>query len=412
MASRESVTVQFGADVTQFQQGIARMEHLSDQFEHGLEHRFLGARHVIGALFVGAGLGSGLEGLADKIAEAVTGGTKEGFKEAEKAQDEFAAKFEETLEKHMGGAALLSHLKGQLEKAQDDASRPRATARFREGSLLNTIGNQFGTFGAETAADAQKRQAEGAKKVLELKEKIGEEEKRQSAAMEAITDEARKGAAVGMNDEEKLLKLRGEREETVKRIAQAQADIRHGTGEQKETDRLILAYQKQTTEIAEAENKIRENGLKEQKKIRDEIATNDTEYQTKVNAIAAAREREKEALKEGNALLKERQQELATAKDDMFLPGLSQLAKSGGPGSSLATEAERYERMATERSGSAPNESRRFSERALSLRSQLSGKIKSEESDPFKGMERAITESEKHLAKIEDSLKPIGLRSK
>lgn len=414
MPSRESVTVQFGADVTQFQQGVQRMNQITDQFSQGLEHRLLGSRHVIGALFAGLGLGGGLEGLANKIAEAITGGTKKGFEEAAAAQDKFAEAFEKSIEQHLGGGALLRHLQGQLQQAQAEASRPRATSGITTGILgpgaVGAMADRFGLFGAESSPEAQKRQADAARKALEIKERIAEEEKRQAGVGTQIAEDNNRLARIGVSEEEKLLGLKADRAETEKRIAAEQAAVRHGTGEQKEVDRLILEWSKQGIAIAEQENRIKVEGLKEQKKLQDEIAKNDTEEQTKENAIRAEREKITEELTKQNALLKERQSDLATARADRGLPGLSELAHGRGVGSAVARQAEHFENLAIERSGSAPGESARFNQKALDLRKSLGGLVKSGDADPFKNMEKGINEIAKQAALTAQRLLPVGAR--
>jgi colicin import membrane protein len=272
-------------------------------------------------------------------------------------------------------------------------------------------------------------------------------------ASRQVSEEENRRRRVSMDDADKLKELRKEEAD----LAQKIIGVR-GKGDEKETNRLVLEWKKKGVEIAEQEKKINEQ-VKAQEKERQAAIKRAQDATREANdknlgaqelldqrvseeikaaedyarAIEGSKEQAEKRLEldqahmrtleaqnhlidlqnakmDAQKHLEETKADLATAKQDFGLPGLRDLASGHTGGSALAKEAERYEKMAKRRLTTAPEEAARFAQHALDLRKKLAGKITSGDADPLKSMEQAVTKSEEHLKKIEESLKPKAVR--
>ena len=355
MAFRESVTVQFGADVGPFQRGLAQISSGVQNLKHEL-HSLGGGRigHLFGIL-----------------------GVIEGFRKVYEYAKEARMEADKTGEALSDSVRIVAQIGDGWDKIKHSIAEAGVYVVSLAGRAGSFIGQKMGT--ASSPQDIESlRRAEIAGKKLGP-DGLTDDQRKQSEETVKKTEDARKKSADArrkaqletMNAEEKQAFLAKE----INDLTEAGATLVAGTLPYYEWQ---IKYFEKIIELGKADKQLHDD----KKKVQEEI----------------------NKLKEKEADLAKAQADAATHRRDAGLPTLSELAGSHGPGGGLARQAERFERMAISRSGSAPHESQRFFDKAQQLRGQLSGKIKSGDADQFASDREKVNELFKDVAAIKKSL--------
>lgn len=357
MAFRESVTVQFGADVTPFQRGLAQINSELNAFKHELSS--LGGRNI-GHLLGIYGVIEGFKKIYEYAKDARTEAEKTGEAMSESVQ--IVAQIGDgwdSIKKSIGAAGtavvgFFGLIGSNLGQMMGIASSPKEIENLRRAEEA-----QKGVGANGLTPEQQKKTAETAKQLAAERAKYEKEFK------EVFDSELTIQEQIALHEDE----LKHLREQGLK-LAQD----------------TIPWYKNHEEQLRKHVQLVKERAAAEEE-------------------VAKAQEKQKR-LAEAISNLGEAQGALVQRITDARLPNLAELAHSGREGSGLASEVERFEKMAMERSGSAPNDSKRMFAHAQELRSKLSGTVKSSDSDPFGADRDKIDKLFQNVKEMKDALIP------
>jgi hypothetical protein len=384
MAFGSSIISKLGLDYSDYDRGMDHVASKSvdtgDKIGRTFERKF-GAGDAFKSVLAAFTLS--IEGISNKIAEAWVGGTKQGFEDLARLADENARLIDQKIKIHQTPAARESYLRREIDKAARDEANSDVQ---------------------QTPAENFARQQQSQNRRLQLENELDETLKRKAESMEREVKASRE--ALTLAQREAALADLPKFERSV-RLSLDAAKMR------KEAARIVgdeTAKNKKLTEAikAEAESKRLEADIS-----REAAAAAEKEGREKEQALekeAHARDRARKAVEryyEAVEKAEEVRKELQVFNRDRLAFGLDEAAAGRRGTPTDRVRADRILRKEAEArrlfdTGNEKGALARLAE-ADRLRSVLSG-LDSKSKDPLEAQRKAITESEKHLAKIANQL--------